>query len=136
MSSSEWERIKEQHESRTKAERALFANTKLLPRMARISDDPERMHNYNRLFGKKVPLLENSQERAKDEETRREAVADLMWAREAAGFEPMNEAMKWAHTGFDLMKELEAKVNSQSFRMSKPSMSCIMTIADDVYRRY
>ena len=100
--------------------------------MGGISDDPEYMLKLDQLFGKKVPLLEDPQDRANDEDARRNGVVELMRIREAAGFEPMNEAAKWAHPGLDFVKELEAKVNSQSFRMSRPSMSLIMTIANDV----
>lgn len=100
--------------------------------MGGIGDNADDMLTFNRLFGKIVPLLENPQDRAKDEDERRNGVAILMRAREAAGFEPINEAAKWAHIGLGLTKQLETKVKSKSFRMSNLSMSLIMIIANDV----
>ena len=107
-----------EHNIRTKAERRLFESTKLLPHKCRIDADPGRMLEFNRLFGQKAPLLENPHERYNDDVARRNAIADLMKAREAAGFEPFNEAGKWTDLGLDITKELKAKLTSKYFGMS------------------
>ena len=106
------------YNARTKAERRLFENTNLLPQRCRIDADPEHMLEFRRLFGQKVQILEDPIERANDDMARRIAVAELMKAREMAGFEPMNEAARWTDMGMDVTKELQAKLKSKYFRTS------------------
>ena len=121
VSPHEWETILKQHNARTKAERALFAFTKLLPHKCRIDADPKRMLEFNRLFGQKAPLLNDPNERAKDDMVRRNAIAEIMRAREAAGFEPVDEAAKWTDLELDITEELKAKLTSKYFGMSNLS---------------
>lgn len=106
------------HNERTKAERRLFELTKLLPQKYRIFSDPEEMLEYKRLFGQKVPLLEDPIERRKDDDDRYNAIADIIKAREEAGFEPNGEAAKWYDSNLDVTQELNAKFASKYFRKS------------------
>ena len=80
------------HKAQTKIERALFVFIKLLLYKCRIDADPEHMFDFNRLFDQKMPLLKNSNEQVMNDLYRRNAIAEIVWARKAAGFESVNEA--------------------------------------------
>ena len=107
--------------ARAKAERRLLAHTRGLPQQCLIKRD--RMRLFEKLFEAKETLPETDAERRNDDIARRNAVEEIMQAREAKGWEVEGEAARWqigngGQNDLDIEAELNKKFTSEYLSMT------------------